>query len=135
MCPCARGRCGKVCMTSLWAAGEGPQAGRAQPLRQTGEQTPNCSPSCRYTNSTDNDLHYWGLDYPPLSGYQVGTQLGAQWPAARGWLAATPAVQASLSGADRPACPNLPHPAELAAWQGSSSGGARGHEAARLAWV
>lgn len=22
-----------------------------------------------YTNTTDNDLRYWGLDYPPLSGY------------------------------------------------------------------
>ena len=21
----------------------------------------------RYVNSTDNDLEYWGLDYPPLS--------------------------------------------------------------------
>ena len=27
---------------------------------------------CRYTNTTDNDLSYWGLDYPPLSAYQVG---------------------------------------------------------------
>ncbi len=26
---------------------------------------------CRYSNSTDNDLDYWGLDYPPLSAYQV----------------------------------------------------------------
>jgi len=26
----------------------------------------------RYRNSTANDLSYWGLDYPPLSGYQVG---------------------------------------------------------------
>ncbi len=31
---------------------------------------------CRYTNTTDNDLNYWGLDYPPLSGYQVGTPVG-----------------------------------------------------------
>ena len=25
----------------------------------------------RYRNSSNNDLSYWGLDYPPLSGYQV----------------------------------------------------------------
>jgi alpha-1,3-glucosyltransferase len=24
-----------------------------------------------YRNTTDNDLAYWGLDYPPLSAYQV----------------------------------------------------------------
>ena len=29
------------------------------------------SASCRYRNTTDNDLQYWGLDYPPLSAYQV----------------------------------------------------------------
>lgn len=26
---------------------------------------------CRYSNCTNNDLDYWGLDYPPLSAYQV----------------------------------------------------------------
>ena len=30
-----------------------------------------CWLACRYRNSTSNDLTYWGLDYPPLSGYQV----------------------------------------------------------------
>ena len=25
----------------------------------------------RYTQTADNDLQYWGLDYPPLSAYQV----------------------------------------------------------------
>ena len=24
---------------------------------------------CRYTNSSVNDLEYWGLDYPPLTAY------------------------------------------------------------------
>jgi len=23
----------------------------------------------RYVNGTDNDLEYWGLDYPPLTAY------------------------------------------------------------------
>ena len=26
-------------------------------------------PPIRYTNTTDNDLQYWGLDYPPLTAY------------------------------------------------------------------
>lgn len=25
----------------------------------------------RYRNTTENDLDYWGIDYPPLSAYQV----------------------------------------------------------------
>lgn len=25
----------------------------------------------RYVQTEDNDLGYWGLDYPPLSGYQA----------------------------------------------------------------
>ena len=29
----------------------------------------NCA--CRYTESKSNNLSYWGLDYPPLSAYQV----------------------------------------------------------------
>jgi len=24
---------------------------------------------CRYVNGTENDLEYWGLDYPPLTAY------------------------------------------------------------------
>ena len=29
-------------------------------------------PANRYVNTTDNDLAYWGLDYPPVTAYQVG---------------------------------------------------------------
>lgn len=29
----------------------------------------------RYTQTADNDLQYWGLDYPPLSAYQVNDGL------------------------------------------------------------
>lgn len=29
----------------------------------------NLSSSCRYFNTTDNDLMYWGLDYPPFTAY------------------------------------------------------------------
>ena len=30
----------------------------------------------RYVNTTQNDLDYWGLDYPPLTAYQVYPRLG-----------------------------------------------------------
>jgi len=26
---------------------------------------------CRYMQTSQNDLAYWGLDYPPMSAYQV----------------------------------------------------------------
>lgn len=29
----------------------------------------SCTFKCRYFNTTDNDLNYWGLDYPPLTAY------------------------------------------------------------------
>eukprot|EP00884_Botryococcus_braunii_P008812 jgi/Botrbrau1/17932/Bobra.50_1s0032.2 len=38
-----------------------------------------------YTNTTANDLEYWGIDYPPLSGYQswaCGVVIGAFQPEA-----------------------------------------------------
>ena len=38
------------------------------PLRSTGHHRPGA----RYRNGTANDLQYWGLDYPPLTAYQVG---------------------------------------------------------------
>ena len=49
---------GAACLASLLCAGSPVIHGDLAPL-------------CRYTNSTDNDLDYWGLDYPPLSAYQV----------------------------------------------------------------
>lgn len=33
------------------------------------EITVNLPASHWYTNTTDNDLLYWGLDYPPLTAY------------------------------------------------------------------
>lgn len=35
------------------------------------EITVNLPPAGWYTNSTDNDLMYWGLDYPPLTAYHA----------------------------------------------------------------
>ena len=34
----------------------------------------------RYTNTTDNDLSYWGLDYPPVSAYQASEKIGLLFP-------------------------------------------------------
>jgi alpha-1,3-glucosyltransferase len=33
------------------------------------EVTVNVDVQKWYTNSSDNDLLYWGLDYPPLTAY------------------------------------------------------------------
>ena len=33
------------------------------------EITYHLKPDDWYVNSTDNDLRYWGLDYPPLTAY------------------------------------------------------------------
>lgn len=33
------------------------------------EITVNLDATQWYTNSSDNDLLYWGLDYPPLTAY------------------------------------------------------------------
>ncbi|KAJ3682942.1 hypothetical protein LUZ60_013169 [Juncus effusus] len=56
----------------------GPYSGQAAPpkhgdyeaQRHWMEITIHLPPSDWYRNSTENDLLYWGLDYPPLSGYQ-----------------------------------------------------------------
>jgi alpha-1,3-glucosyltransferase len=40
---------------------------------------------CRYDNTTDNDLRYWGLDYPPLTAYHswlcgaVASRVNPSW--------------------------------------------------------
>lgn len=44
---------------------------RCQRLRPTITAIFTARRARRYKNSTKNDLSYWGLDYPPLSGYQV----------------------------------------------------------------
>ena len=37
--------------------------------------------SCRYRNGTDNDLLYWGLDYPPLTAFHeyVLGRIASSW--------------------------------------------------------
>uniref|UniRef100_T1JQD0 Alpha-1,3-glucosyltransferase n=1 Tax=Tetranychus urticae TaxID=32264 RepID=T1JQD0_TETUR len=47
--------------------------------------TYNLQPSEWYKNSTDNDLLYWGLDYPPLTAYHswvngfIGKSINESW--------------------------------------------------------
>ncbi|KAL8597872.1 hypothetical protein ACOMHN_061405 [Nucella lapillus] len=46
-----------------------PMFGDFEAQRHWMEITVNLPPSQWYKNSTDNDLLYWGLDYPPLTAY------------------------------------------------------------------
>jgi alpha-1,3-glucosyltransferase len=60
------------------SVGLGPYSGAADPPRYGDfeaqrhwmELAIHLEPSDWYVNSTRNDLSWWGLDYPPLSGYQ-----------------------------------------------------------------
>lgn len=60
------------CATSLWpysGAGKPPMFGDYEAQRHWMEITVNLPVTEWYENSTDNDLLYWGLDYPPLTAY------------------------------------------------------------------
>jgi alpha-1,3-glucosyltransferase len=50
--------------------GVGPKFGDYEAQRHWMELTLHLPPSDWYRNTSDNDLAYWGLDYPPLSAYQ-----------------------------------------------------------------
>ncbi|GAB4815387.1 hypothetical protein N2152v2_002433 [Parachlorella kessleri] len=50
--------------------GTPPKFGDYEAQRHWMEITVGLPPKLWYSNTTDNDLSYWGLDYPPLSGYQ-----------------------------------------------------------------
>ncbi|KAK9269100.1 hypothetical protein L1049_000869 [Liquidambar formosana] len=47
-----------------------PKYGDYEAQRHWMEITLNLPPKEWYRNSTNNDLNYWGLDYPPLTAYQ-----------------------------------------------------------------
>lgn len=51
-------------------AGTPPRFGDYEAQRHWMEITLNLPIKDWYTNTTDNDLQYWGLDYPPLTAYQ-----------------------------------------------------------------
>ncbi|PKI51414.1 hypothetical protein CRG98_028210 [Punica granatum] len=59
-----------VSLHSYSGAGNPPKFGDFEAQRHWMEITLNLPPKDWYTNSTSNDLSYWGLDYPPLTAYQ-----------------------------------------------------------------
>ncbi|XP_014475945.1 PREDICTED: probable dolichyl pyrophosphate Man9GlcNAc2 alpha-1,3-glucosyltransferase [Dinoponera quadriceps] len=61
----------RCCVTFHPHSGEGepPMYGDYEAQRHWQEITLNLPVNEWYTNTTDNDLQYWGLDYPPLTAY------------------------------------------------------------------
>uniref|UniRef100_A0A2M3ZB75 Alpha-1,3-glucosyltransferase n=1 Tax=Anopheles braziliensis TaxID=58242 RepID=A0A2M3ZB75_9DIPT len=59
-----------------------PKYGDFEAQRHWQEITVNLPPTEWYRNTTDNDLLYWGLDYPPLTAYH--SYLVGQWARWRG---------------------------------------------------
>uniref|UniRef100_A0A2M4BJW2 Alpha-1,3-glucosyltransferase n=1 Tax=Anopheles marajoara TaxID=58244 RepID=A0A2M4BJW2_9DIPT len=59
-----------------------PKYGDFEAQRHWQEITVNLPPTDWYRNTTDNDLLYWGLDYPPLTAYH--SYLVGQWARWRG---------------------------------------------------
>ncbi|KAK3556771.1 hypothetical protein QTP70_016685 [Hemibagrus guttatus] len=69
--------CVLLALTARWAvsfnsysgAGKPPMFGDYEAQRHWQEVTYNLPVQEWYFNTTDNDLNYWGLDYPPLTAY------------------------------------------------------------------
>lgn len=61
----------RCCVTQHPHSGEGkpPMYGDYEAQRHWQEITLNLPSRQWYVNTTDNDLQYWGLDYPPLTAY------------------------------------------------------------------
>ncbi|XP_034035439.1 dolichyl pyrophosphate Man9GlcNAc2 alpha-1,3-glucosyltransferase [Thalassophryne amazonica] len=58
-----------VSLNSYSGAGKPPMFGDYEAQRHWQEVTYNLPVNEWYFNTTDNDLNYWGLDYPPLTAY------------------------------------------------------------------
>ncbi|XP_056671008.1 dolichyl pyrophosphate Man9GlcNAc2 alpha-1,3-glucosyltransferase [Monodelphis domestica] len=58
-----------VSLQSYSGAGKPPMFGDYEAQRHWQEITWNLPAKQWYVNSSDNDLQYWGLDYPPLTAY------------------------------------------------------------------
>ena len=81
--------CGSLLLRCLLSAhphsgqGRPPMFGDYEAQRHWQEVTLHLPPAEWYRNGTDNDLQYWGLDYPPLTAYHsyaVGLAAGAVDP-------------------------------------------------------
>ncbi|XP_053549643.1 dolichyl pyrophosphate Man9GlcNAc2 alpha-1,3-glucosyltransferase [Bombina bombina] len=76
-----------VSLNSYSGAGKPPMFGDYEAQRHWQEITFNLPVEQWYFNSTDNNLQYWGLDYPPLTAYHsalcayVAHQLNPDWVA------------------------------------------------------
>ncbi|XP_050089551.1 probable dolichyl pyrophosphate Man9GlcNAc2 alpha-1,3-glucosyltransferase [Anopheles aquasalis] len=71
-----------VSLHSYSGQGTPPKYGDFEAQRHWQEITVNLPPTEWYRNTTDNDLLYWGLDYPPLTAYH--SYLVGQWARWRG---------------------------------------------------
>nr|CAH8837924.1 unnamed protein product [Trichobilharzia regenti] len=58
-----------ISLHSYSGQGKPPMYGDYEAQRHWMEITFNLPPTEWYTNTTQNDLNYWGLDYPPLTAY------------------------------------------------------------------
>ena len=58
-----------IVKTNILGAGKPPMFGDYEAQRHWQEVTVNLPVEHWYTNTSDNDLLYWGLDYPPLTAY------------------------------------------------------------------
>lgn len=73
----------RAALTARRVAGQGkpPMHGDYEAQRHWMEVTVNLPVGDWYRNTTDNDLQYWGLDYPPLR-YPTSTAARAPPPRA-----------------------------------------------------
>lgn len=74
-----------VSLNSYSGAGKSPMFGDYEAQRHWQEVTYNLPLQKWYFNTTDNDLNYWGLDYPPLTAYHslicayVARMINPEW--------------------------------------------------------
>ncbi|MEQ2252108.1 Glucosyltransferase-like protein [Ilyodon furcidens] len=74
-----------VSLNSYSGAGKPPMFGDYEAQRHWQEVTYNLPLQQWYFNTSDNDLNYWGLDYPPLTAYHswlcayVAKMINPEW--------------------------------------------------------
>ncbi|XP_077441227.1 dolichyl pyrophosphate Man9GlcNAc2 alpha-1,3-glucosyltransferase [Vanacampus margaritifer] len=74
-----------VSLNSYSGSGKAPMFGDYEAQRHWQEITYNLPVHQWYFNTTDNDLNYWGLDYPPLTAYhslicaQIANIINPEW--------------------------------------------------------